>query len=95
MPPDTQEVSEDKKIPFCTVGQGRTDSILAFTFGDTDRTLVEMDLNDLSEEVLALQRKELMQYNLLNSKMYSATNNQGKRVLVSSRLVITPQASNP
>lgn len=48
-----------------------------------------------SEEVLALQRKELMQYNLLNGKMYSATNNQGKRVLVSSRLVITPQASNP
>lgn len=48
-----------------------------------------------SEEVLALQRKEFMQYNLLNSKTYSATNDQGKRVLVSSRLVITPQASNP
>lgn len=46
-----------------------------------------------SDEVLALQRKELLQYNLLNSKTYRATNDQGIRVVMPSRLVLTPQAS--
>ena len=46
-----------------------------------------------SAEVLALQRDELLKYNLVNGAIYKIRNNQGVLVPVPSRLVRIPQDS--
>lgn len=51
MPEVTQDATEEKKTPFCTVGQGRKESVLAFTFGDPTRTVVDIDLDDIDESI--------------------------------------------
>ncbi len=45
-----------------------------------------------SEEVLALQRDELLKYNLLNGAVYRVRSDTGKKVAVPSRLVKVPHS---
>ena len=47
----SEATDESKKPPFCTVGQGSKESVLAFTFGDNSRTVVDIDLDDLDEDI--------------------------------------------
>lgn len=57
------------------------------TFGPEAVTTREDGRNYYSPRVLALQREALLKHNLLNGKVYTVPNDQGRRVAMPSRLV--------